>query len=157
MRCAPRRSNSAFDSWERINRSALTHLAAAAGIADYVSVEGKVPRAVALREIGESAILVTLPQNQVECIPGKVFEYVQMSSWLLAITEPGTAVDLLLRDTTADVVRPADVAAIGEFIARRYREFHRGIRPSPVNADGKFDRVRESDRLFDALEQVSRT
>ena len=132
----------------------LEQLALAAGVADFVIVERKVPRADALRAIGESAMLVILPQNQVECIPGKVFEYVQMSSWLLAISEPRTAVDLLLRDTAADLVEPSDVAAIGALVAQRYREFTRGVRPPAVNADGRFDRSREADRLFDAFEAL---
>ncbi|HEX6313209.1 MAG TPA: hypothetical protein VFZ73_00055, partial [Gemmatimonadaceae bacterium] len=96
-------------------------------------------------------------QNQFECIPGKLFEYVQMSSWVLALTDAGTAVDLVLEDSSADVVRPDDTDRIAHVIAQRYTEFRRGARPSPVNADGRFDREREAERLFNALDGIAAT
>lgn len=132
----------------------LAQLAADAGVAQFVRAEAKVPRAAALRAQEESAMLVVLPQNQMECIPGKVFEYVQMSSWVLAIAVPGSATDLLLRDGTADVVEPGDIRGITRIISRRFREFTSGVRPVRVNADGRFDRAREAGRLFSALERV---
>ena len=133
----------------------LRQLAADAGVDAFVRVEGRVPRAAAIRALSESAVLVILPQNQVECIPGKVFEYVQMSSWILAITEPATATEMLLRGSTAGVIAPDNVEEIGRFISRRYEEFRRGVRPLPVNQDGHLDRSREADRLFDALDRVA--
>ena len=133
----------------------LRQLAADAGVDAFVRVEGRVPRAAAIRALSESAVLVILPQNQVECIPGKVFEYVQMSSWVLAITEPATATEILLRGSTAGIISPDNVEEIGRFISRRYEEFRRGVRPLPVNQDGHLDRSREADRLFDALDRVA--
>lgn len=132
----------------------LRKLAADAGVEPFVRAEAKVPRPLALQALGESAVLVILPQNQVECVPGKVFEYVQMPSWLLAISEEGTATEMLLRDTTAAVIAPDDVPEIGRYITRRYEEFRRGVRPAPVNSDGRLDRSRQADRLFDALDNL---
>ena len=133
----------------------LRQLAADADVDAFVRVEAKVPRAAAIRALSESAVLVLLPQNQVECIPGKVFEYVQMSSWVLAITEPATATEMLLRGSTAGIISPDNVGEIGRFISCRYEEFRRGVRPLPVNQDGRLDRSREADRLFDALDRVA--
>ena len=133
----------------------LRQLAADADVDAFVRVEAKVPRSAAIQALSESAVLVILPQNQVECIPAKVFEYVQMSSWVLAITEPATATEMLLRGSTAGVISPDNVGEIGRFISRRYEEFRRGVRPLPVNQDGRLDRSREADRLFDALDRVA--
>jgi hypothetical protein len=152
----PERVQLRFLGAERYEGTPLSELAGEAGVASFVLAEDKVPRAAALRALEESAMLVILPQNQVECIPGKVFEYVQMSSWLLAITPSGTATDELLRDTTADVADPEDIEGIAAIIAQRYREFSLGVRPARVNADGRFDRRREAERLFDAMAQFVR-
>lgn len=132
---------------------AVARIAEQEGVAAYTLVEPMKPRGEAIRIQEESAVLVVLPQFQVECIPGKVFDYVQLSSWLLALTEPGTATELLLRGSGADILPPHDAEAIGRRLAERFREFHAGGRPGPVNADGRFDRRVQAERLFDALEQ----
>jgi hypothetical protein len=132
----------------------LSQLAQEANVTEFVQIDGLVPRADALRAQEESAMLVLLRQNQAECIPGKVFEYVQMSSWLLAMAEEGSASNLLLRSTAADVVDPDDVEEIASVIVRRFLEFQAGIRPGPVNADGRFDRERQAANLFEAIEQL---
>ena len=41
-------------------------------------------------------------------------------------------------------------------IRERYLEYRRGVRPSPVNADGRLSRRAQAAALFDALEQVVR-
>ncbi|MCC6927891.1 MAG: hypothetical protein IT359_02760 [Gemmatimonadaceae bacterium] len=130
----------------------VAEIAAQEGVAPYVIAEKFRPRAEAIRLQEESAVLVVLPQFQEECIPGKVFEYVQLSSWVLALTDPGTAIDLTLRDTEADVVPPSDADEVGRRIAARFRAFEGGVRPSPVNVDGRFDREAQARILFDAID-----
>jgi hypothetical protein len=139
---------------EEYHGVSLIDLARQERVADFVQVDPKVPRAKALQAIGESAMLVVLPQRQVECIPGKIFEYIQMNSWLLALTTPGTATEVVLRGTSADVVDPSDERGIARTIVQRYREFIQGVRPQRINFDGRFDRSREADRLFEALAEL---
>ena len=133
----------------------LADLARAEGVGDFTTIEKRVPRAEAIRLQGQAAMLVLLPQNQWECVPGKVFEYVQKSSWVLAISARGTAVDALLRGTNTDLVEPTDIDGIARHIAGRYREFKAGVRPEPVNADGRFDRSLQCAKMFDALDRLA--
>ncbi len=132
----------------------LSEIAAEEGIAGFVSAESFLPRAEAIRAQEQSAMLLLLQQNQEECIPGKLFEYVQLSSWILALSAPGTAVDLVLRNTDADVVAPNDTESIAAIIAQRYRTFQSGGRPTPVNASGRFDRDAQAQLFFNALSSL---
>jgi len=125
------------------------------GVAAYTLVEKLKPRREAIRLQEESAVVVILPQLQIECIPGKVFEYVQLSSWVLALSEPGTATELVLRGTTADIVPPDDVEGIGRVLVRRFQEFRAGQRPDPVNMDGRFDRDGQAKILFAAIDRTT--
>jgi hypothetical protein len=122
------------------------------GVRDYTLAERQKPRADALRLQEESAVLVVLPQHQSECIPGKVFDYVQIASWLLVLTDEGSAAELLLRGTDVDIVSPQDPAMIGRCLVKRYREFQAGERPQAVNRDGRFDRRVQAQLLFDEIE-----
>lgn len=133
----------------------LTALAADCGVADFTVVERRRPRAEALKLIQSSAMVVLLPQQHVHSIPGKVFEYVQLAAWPLIIADTGTATEMLLRNTGADVLAPDDVDGVADAIATRYRAFRAGERPTPLNADGRYDRARQTSLLLDALEHLS--
>ncbi len=100
-------------------------------------------------------MVVLLPQQHVHSIPGKVFEYVQLAAWPLIIADAGTATEMLLRDTGADVLAPDDVDGVARAIETRYRAFRAGERPTPLNADGRYDRTRQTSLLLDALEHLA--
>ena len=134
---------------------ALHELAAECGVASFTVCEGRRPRAAALELIRASAMVVLLPQQHVHSIPGKVFEYVQLPTWPLILADRGSATELLLRDTGADIVSPTDVDSLTDAITRRYLAFRRGERPAPLNADGRFDRSRQATRLLDALDALA--
>lgn len=133
----------------------LRTLASECGVEPFTVCEGRRPRAAALELIRTSAMVVLLPQQHVHSIPGKVFEYVQLPAWPLILADRGTATELLLRDTGADVISPTDLEGMAEAIARRYLAFRRGERPAPLNADGRFDRDRQTARLLDALDALA--
>lgn len=133
----------------------LQALAAECGVASFSVCEGRRPRAAALDLIRASAMVVLLPQQHVHSIPGKVFEYVQLPAWPLILADRGSATELLLRDSGADVLSPTDLDAVADAIARRYLAFRRGERPTPLNADGRFDRSRQATRLLDAIDALA--
>ncbi|MDP1857785.1 MAG: hypothetical protein Q8K82_03895 [Gemmatimonadaceae bacterium] len=133
----------------------LQTLAEEDGIGPFFGCESRRPRAEALALIRDSAMVAVLPQEFVHSIPGKVFEYVQLAAWPLVLTERGTATDALLRDTGADVVHPDDVDAIAHAIEQRYLAFRAGVRPTPINADGRFDRDRQAAKLLDAIDRLA--
>ena len=130
----------------------LREIAAECGIADYVTLEAPRPRREALEFLAEAAMLLNLPQSAAQCIPSKLFEYVQFSAWLLALEPEGTATELLLRDSGADIVPPEDEEAIAATIRHRYEQYASGIRPTPIGSDGRFHRRHQAALLLDALD-----
>ena len=133
----------------------LRALAAECGVGDFTTVERRRPRSEALALIQASAMVVLLPQQHVHSIPGKLFEYVQLAAWPLVIADRGSATELLLRDSGADVVSPDDVDGVADAIEQRFLAFRRGERPVPLNADGRFNRDRQTAKLLDALDLLA--
>jgi hypothetical protein len=88
-------------------------------------------------------------------VPAKLFEYVRFPAWLLVLSEPGTATEMLFANTAADVVHPDDVDEIARVISRHYDAFRAHGRPSPLNASGEFDRRVQANRLLDALDRLT--
>src|SRR4029079_2460294 len=83
-----------------------------------------------------------------------VYEYVQRPAWLLVLSEPGTAVVELLQDTPADIVSAHDPESIAGILAKRLAGTQRGVRPQPLNADGRFARQRQTEQLFGSIAQM---
>jgi hypothetical protein len=143
----------AFMGSEEYGGISVTRLAEEFGIADYFTFQPAGSRRAALELLSSAAMLVNLPQDVRLAIPAKIFEYVRFEAWLLALTESGTATEVLLRGSGADLVEPDDVEGIATVIRRRFEAYRRGERPRALNADGRFDRARQADILFDALER----
>ena len=89
-------------------------------------------------------------------IPAKIFEYVRFHAAVLALTDTGSATELLLRDMPADVVEPDDVAGIVAVLTKRYRERKAGVSPQPVDAAGRLSRRFQADLLFEELDALLR-
>jgi len=145
-----------FMGVEESQCTALHRLAYREGIAGYFTCEVRRHRADAMALLERSAMLVVLPQIHVHSIPAKVFEYVQRRAWLLVLASPGAAVVELLRGTSADIVSPDDVVALGDIISQHFQEFRAGVRPMPVNVDSRFSREHQASRFFGELERVIR-
>jgi hypothetical protein len=143
-----------FMGSETIGETALTSIASDSGLSGYFVSEPAQVRSAALALLQRSAMAVILPQRYRYSIPGKVFEYVQAHVWVLSLAERGSATDLMLRDSGADIVAPDNDDGVARVVAARYREFRAGVRPKPINADGRFDRSRQADKLFDAIDRV---
>ncbi|MFN8583591.1 MAG: hypothetical protein U0163_21765, partial [Gemmatimonadaceae bacterium] len=146
-----------FMGSEEYGSTPLTTVAERYGLKGYFFSEPAQVRKAALDLLRRSAMVVVLPQKYQHSIPGKVFEYVQAETWVLSLAEPNSATDLLLRPAGADSVAPDDEEGVGQVVARRFREFKAGMRPTPLNADGRFDRGRQAESLFAALDDVVRT
>jgi len=143
-----------FMGVEEPQRLPVLKLAREEGIESVFTCEARRPRAEATALLDRSAMLVLLPQTWVYSVPAKLFEYVQRPAWLLALSEPGTAIADLLGDTSADIIPPDDVDAIAAAITRRVHEARSGARPQPLNADGRFSRERQAQLFFEALNRV---
>jgi glycosyltransferase involved in cell wall biosynthesis len=143
-----------FIGVEDPQREPLLQMAAREGLESFFICETWRPRSEAMALLDRSSVLVLLPQIHIHSIPAKLFEYVQRAVWVLVLSEPATAVAELLEGTAADVVPPSDANAIAAVLGRHYDEFRAGLKPSPLNADGRFSRERQADLLFRELERV---
>jgi len=112
------------------------------------------PRREALDFLAQASLAVSLPQDSDLAIPSKLFEYMKFDSWILALADRGSATEVLLRNTDADVVSPRDVAGIADVLARRYADFAKGNRPTRLADQLSCSRKSQAQRLFDALEDI---
>lgn len=141
---------------ENPETATIAALASAQRIEEYVSVGPLLPHAGALEFLAGASMLVIFSGFGAVTLPAKTFEYVRFAAWILAQGESGSALDLMLQDTEADVVPPSDVAATAAAIRRRVEQYRVGIRPSPVVCDDRHSRARQADILLDALDAVAR-
>ena len=136
----------------------LRSLADAEGIADYVRILGPSPRDAALEFLSRASVLVSLPQDSDMAIPSKIFEYMQFDAWILAIAQRGSATELLLRDSGANVVAPDDLEGMTEALISRFRQHRQGTRPARLAAGMSFaSRRAQAALLFDRLDEVVRS
>jgi hypothetical protein len=99
-------------------------------------------------------MLLSLPQDSTMAIPAKIFEYLQFDAWLLILSDLNSATARLLRNTDADTVDPDDVDGLIRAIETRYQQFVAGERPRAINADGRFSRRVQAERLLGAIEEI---
>jgi hypothetical protein len=133
----------------------LLDMAAQEGIAAFVSAGPARPHREALEFLARATMLVTFPGWDSITVPAKIFECVRFDAWLLALADPGSATERLLRDTEADVVAPDDTAAVAAAIRRRYQEHRRGVCPVRAVADDRFSRHRQAQVLLDAIAGIA--
>jgi glycosyltransferase involved in cell wall biosynthesis len=120
---------------------------------EFITVRPAIPRENLFDFLRSATMLVSLPQDSTMAIPAKIFDYLQFSAWLLALTNSDSATADLLRGTSADIVDPDDIGSIAEAIKERYRQFVSGERAIPINRDGRFSRRVQTDLLLDAIEK----
>ncbi len=137
---------------DRFGGIPVSELARAVGLNGHLRVHPPGSRSEALAFMARSSLLVSLPQHQELAIPSKIFEYMCFDAWVLALARAGSAVDLLLRGSGADVVDPDDVEGIERVIDRRYEEFLAGEPPPRLSRERRFGRREQARILFDALE-----
>jgi glycosyltransferase involved in cell wall biosynthesis len=123
----------------------------AEGVEEFVSVGPARSLEGALEFMSQATMLVTFPGWNSVAVPGKVFECVRFDAWLLALSDTGSATDLLLRGTDADVVPRDDIEGIASVIARRYQAHRRGEKATHIARDERFSRRLQARILLDAL------
>ena len=119
-----------------------------------MKVRGEGTRREAAEFLARASVLVNLPQDSHLAIPSKIFEYMRFEAWLLALADPGSATEAVLRDTGADVAAPGDVDAIAAILRARYRQHREGEHARALAVDGKLSRGAQAQRLFDAIDRV---
>jgi len=134
--------------------SSIGAMAKDEGLGDFVEVTGFRRRKELTELLANATMLVSLNQDSNMAIPSKIFEYMQYPAWLVALAERDSATELLLRGTAADVVAPADTAALADVLRRRCLQYHQGERPVRLSADSRFSRRTQATLLFDAIERV---
>jgi hypothetical protein len=139
---------------DRINGLSIETIASKAGLNAFVRVHPPGSRREAAKFLARGAVLVSLPQDSEMAVPSKVFEYMRYPAWLLALARVGSATEILLRDTAADVVEPDDVGRIFAILLRHYQDYQDGESPAPIASGGRFSRRAQADILFDAIDRL---
>jgi hypothetical protein len=134
---------------------ALLETARTEGVEDFISVGPTRSHEGAMHFLSQATMLVTFPGWNSVAIPGKVFECVRFDAWLLALSEAGSATDLLLRGTDADVVPRNDIEGIARVIASRYQAHQRGEEATHIARDERFSRRLQARILLDALARLA--
>jgi len=142
-------------SMEKLGGQSVDQLAAREGLAEFVSIHPPGTHREAIELLSRATVLVNLPQDSHLCIPSKVFEYMRHEAWLLALAEPGSATEIVLRETDADIVAPDDVDEIAAVLSRRYRQHQQGDLPRPIASDDRWSRRAQARRLFEAIEGIA--
>lgn len=124
------------------------------GVADFVHLLGMMPRAQALEFLAGATMLLSLPQDTDFAIPAKIYEYLRMPAWILALAHSEGATTRLLEGSGADIRDPADVDGIADAIRARFHAFQKGELPQPIGADGRFDRRVQSDKLLGLIDAL---
>jgi hypothetical protein len=131
---------------------ATAQLARAEGLADHYTERPPGPHSAVRNLLARAAMLVSLPQDVQNAIPSKIFEYMPYHAWLLVFARSGSAPDLLLRDSAADVVDPDDFDRIVSILRRRVLDHRQGVTPVSLSRDGRFSRREQARTLLDAIQ-----
>ncbi|HEV2752159.1 MAG TPA: oligosaccharide flippase family protein, partial [Gemmatimonadales bacterium] len=135
----------------------IEHIARDEGIADYVRAVPPRPRREALEFLSRASMLLVLPQDSDMAIPAKVFDYMRYDAWMLALADPGSAVEQLLRPSGADIVAPDALDTLSAVLQLRYIQHLRGERPVRLSVNEHYGRRAQADRLFSAIEAITGT
>lgn len=129
-------------------------LAEREGVAAFVHLGPPRSRKEAREFLARAHMLVSLPWDGPLQVPAKVYEIVDFPAWALVFAPPDSAPAQVLAGTGADVVDSDDAEGGAAVLVRRYREHRAGVVPTPVNQDGRFDRVHQARALLDALDAL---
>jgi hypothetical protein len=130
----------------------LSAWAADFGVEGQVEIHGFMPRRRLLEWLAGTAVNVLVQIPSTYQVPAKLFEYVQLPSWLVAVTDAPNAISEMLDGSSAIVVPPDHEALAREF-ARLYQRWQQGERPLAVN-DGRFDRAARAEAMAAVLEKA---
>jgi glycosyltransferase involved in cell wall biosynthesis len=134
----------------------LEALAVREGLEAHLTVRGRLPRTEALGELAGADLLVVLHQDSHLAIPGKLFEYMALPAWIMAMADAGSAVSEVLAGTPAEVVAPGDVEAMAAVISRCMGRKRRTGRPAPLAASVPgLSRARQAASLAEALARLT--
>lgn len=133
----------------------LRAMAEASGIAPFVQLHPAGPRAAAQSFLAGAALLLLLHQDSTYAIPAKLFEYLRHEAWVLALADRESAVERLLRGSSADVVAPEDVDGIAAVLERRMLAHRSGERPAAIVHEGAYGRRAQAERLLAEIERIT--
>jgi glycosyltransferase involved in cell wall biosynthesis len=127
------------------------------GLESILRAPGTVSRRRALSYMTHSDLLLLLAENLTLQVPGKTYEYLKAGRPVLALAGDGATADVIRGTGAGEVLAPADVPAIAEYIRRLVRLHRAGVAstkpdPSLVRA---FDRRVLAGRFGDVFSRLA--
>ena len=111
------------------------------GLSNIVNFVDHIPRNEVLAEMAKSHILLLLAPDQPLQIPGKIYEYMGLDSYILAICGNGATANILEQYEKAYTVHPDDKKKLSESLSMIFslaeNENSRNSRPLVVNSEQK--------------------
>ncbi len=126
------------------------------GVENFVRLHPPRPRADALALTRSATVLFTFGIHMFTEVPAKLFEYADYPAMFIVEAPAESAVGLLVKDTPARLMPPGDVDGIHRALEDALATHRAGGTFTPTNADGRFSRSTQLDRLMQALDTMRR-
>lgn len=124
------------------------------GVDSLVEFIPLMPRARLLQWLAGSAVNVLVQIPSTYQIPAKLFEYMQLPSWLIAVTNAPNAISEML-EGSAGIVSSPDHEELAAQLASLYARWSTGEAPRPVN-DGRYDRRLRAAEMLAVIGRLTR-
>jgi glycosyltransferase involved in cell wall biosynthesis len=136
-----------------VSGSPVRMLVEECGLADVVSISGKVGYARALEIMCESSALLLLAPHQPFQVPAKTYEYMASGRPILALAHEGATADLVRAMGCGIAVEPEDVEGIKTALVRLHENHVNGSQSFACDA-GIFERRNQAATLATILERI---
>ncbi len=123
----------------------LADLAGAYGLGDCFELQPRSSRADAFRLQESAAVVVAFDCTHPLCVPTKFYDYARLCGRMLLLGHPDGAMAAAARRIGVSVSAMTDDAAIDAEMEQAFERWSRGEMTSPTDADGVFDRRRQTE------------
>jgi hypothetical protein len=139
---------------EQFNEIPYTTLARAYGIEAFLKVSPRVGRDQALEYQSRSSVLVAMDYPYPCAIVMKVYDYLCMPGFLLALTPPGTALSAMLAELGLPSFALQDEDKISAYLQTCFDRWREGDFPGPKDPEQRYNRARRTQEMLSAIEKV---
>lgn len=139
---------------EQFESVALKDLAAAYGLRDVFTRHPRLPRGEAAGFQQRAAVLVAYDWIYPIAVVSKFYEYTRMRGSLLLLGNPDSALGDAAAKLGLPVLDARDERSVDASLEAAFARWSKGEFERPVDSDGVFARLRQSERILEVLEGI---